>query len=117
MKLAVFLSVFLWASTVFAVPIEINSNVVFSYNEIVTMEKYVQKELGMEYKWRKYNVKGFPSYGRPSLEKKGKYSFGTIFFDGKDEGVLVHELAHVYGASEWEAYQIAWKWLYNKGGE
>jgi len=110
-------SAFLWSGAAHAVPVEMNSNVEISREQIVLVERFVQKELGIqEGIWKEYNVKGLLSYRRLefALEPKGTYRNGTIYFDGRDEGVLAHELAHVYGASEWEAYQIAWKWLYDK---
>ena len=33
-----------------------------------------------------------------------------VIFDGEDTNVLVHELAHVYGADEQKADEITWAW-------
>ena len=52
-------------------------------------------------------TKGFECQEGEFYIKNGKR---IVIFDGEDTNVLVHELAHVYGADEQKADEITWAW-------
>ena len=50
---------------------------------------------------------------------KGTYSFSTdtVCFDGFDEEIFAHEVAHAYGMDEEWAEEVAWEWIKQKKRE
>ena len=102
-----------YSSIAFATPSKIKGNLKISNERILEIEKCVKKHLkfpsfiNMKYEIRTslaYEWRGHDGQVLGEASNRGH----LIKFDGKDETVLAHEIAHVYGADEDKAQETEW---------